>query len=181
MKIIYILLISIVFGNNPIAAQQEAGTDDSLLTTDLVCNTRSKPGMQTTGIPAPSSSLGLSSKVETGINEPLVQDTNTEIQERTITQDSILQTSDPNYQPEPVDPETIDAFFLYPNPTAGMVQVKLSGKLLVLVYTISGQLIRKFTLAHGDRVLDLTDLAPGIYQVRAKSDEDYFSGKLLIQ
>jgi hypothetical protein len=51
----------------------------------------------------------------------------------------------------------------------------------VLIYTISGQLIKKYALGHGERVLDLNDLPAGIYQVRAKSDDDYFSGKLLIQ
>lgn len=80
----------------------------------------------------------------------------------------------------PVDPAVADAFFMYPNPTSGVVQVKLSGKVSILIYTISGELIKKYTLAHGERVLDLNDLPAGIYQVRAKSDEDYFSGKLLI-
>jgi YD repeat-containing protein len=79
------------------------------------------------------------------------------------------------------DPVVADATFMYPNPTSGIVQVKLSGQISVLIYTISGQLIKKYALAHGERVIDLKDLPAGIYQVRAKSDEDYFSGKLLIQ
>lgn len=82
---------------------------------------------------------------------------------------------------DPGDPVVADAFFMYPNPTSGVVQVKLDGKVSVLIYTISGQLIKKYSMAPGERFLDLHDLPAGIYQVRAKSDEDYFSGKLLIQ
>lgn len=82
---------------------------------------------------------------------------------------------------DPKDPIIADAAFLWPNPTAGEVQVKLPGKVSVHVYTISGQFVKKYYLAPGDRILDLSFLPAGIYQVLAKSDEDYFSGKLLIQ
>ncbi len=86
------------------------------------------------------------------------------------------------YEPvDPVDPVVADALFMYPNPTSGVVQVKLVGKISVQIYTISGQLVNKYTLSPGEKFLDLSDLPSGIYQVRAKSDDDYFSGKLLVQ
>lgn len=181
MKIIYALIISIVLGTVPIIAQQEPGADDPLFAPDLVCNANATPKTQVKGFPTPSSTLGPSPKSEPGSNEAQPENANTEIMNNMITQDSILQISDPYYSPETADPTAIDAFFLYPNPTSGIVQVKLSGRISVLIYTISGQLIKKYTLAHGERFLDLNDLPAGIYQVRAKSDEDYFSGKLLIQ
>jgi len=82
---------------------------------------------------------------------------------------------------EPEDPIIADAAFLWPNPTSGEVQVKLPGRVSVHVYTVSGQFVQKYYLAPGEKMLDLSSLPAGIYQVMAKSDEDYFSGKLLIQ
>lgn len=81
---------------------------------------------------------------------------------------------------EPDVPAVADALFLYPNPTAGMVKVKLAGKVTLQIYTVSGQLIRKLSLPHGEKTIDLSGLPAGMYQIRAKSDEDYFSGKLLV-
>jgi hypothetical protein len=82
-----------------------------------------------------------------------------------------------------VDPHTITdkALFLYPNPSQGTVQIKLTGKVSAHVYTLSGQVIRSFYLAPGEKLIDLSDLPAGLYQVRARSDEDYYSGKLIIQ
>ncbi len=82
---------------------------------------------------------------------------------------------------EPVDPVTADAMFLYPNPTSGIVHIKLAGSPTVYVYSLSGQLVRRVQMAPGEKVLNLTGLQAGVYQVRAKSNEDYYSGKLIIQ
>jgi hypothetical protein len=81
---------------------------------------------------------------------------------------------------EPDEHAVADALFMYPNPTSGIVQVKLIGKVTVQIYTLSGQLVKKFAMAPGEKILDLSGLPAGMYQVRAKSDEDYFSGKLLV-
>ena len=82
---------------------------------------------------------------------------------------------------DPDAPGEVHALFIWPNPSTGIVQVKLPGKVSVQVYSLSGQLLKKFYLAPGERTLNLTALPAGLYQVRAKSDEDYFSGKLIIQ
>ena len=82
---------------------------------------------------------------------------------------------------DPDEPVKADALFLYPNPSSGVVQVKLTGKVSIYVYALTGQLVQQFQLAPGQTILDLSHLAAGMYQVRAKSDEDYYSGKLLIQ
>jgi hypothetical protein len=42
-------------------------------------------------------------------------------------------------------------------------------------------LVKKYAMSPGEKFLDLSELPSGFYQVRAKSDDDYFSGKLLIQ
>jgi hypothetical protein len=82
---------------------------------------------------------------------------------------------------EPVEPGVADAMFLYPNPSSGKVQVKLAGDITVYVYSLSGQLIRRIPLSPGEKIVDLSHLPAGLYQVRAKSGEDYFSGKLILQ
>jgi hypothetical protein len=82
---------------------------------------------------------------------------------------------------EPDEPVVADALFLYPNPSSGVVQIKLVGKISIYVYSLSGQLVQRFNMAPGQKILDLRALPAGIYQVRAKSDEDYFSGKLILQ
>ena len=79
---------------------------------------------------------------------------------------------------EPVD---ADAYFVYPNPTNGVVQLKLTGKITVYVYTLSGQFVQKSVMPPGEKILDLSSLPDGVYHVMAKSDEDYYSGKLIIQ
>ncbi len=81
----------------------------------------------------------------------------------------------------PDEPVMDYALFMYPNPTDGNVQVRLVGKVSVFVYTTSGQLVARYALAPGERALDLRQLPAGLYQVRAKSDDDYYSGKLIIQ
>lgn len=74
-----------------------------------------------------------------------------------------------------------DAFFMFPNPSNGAVQVKLFGKVSVYIYNLSGQLIKHYQMSPGNMILDLSELPAGMYQVRAKSDDDYYSGKLLLQ
>lgn len=80
-----------------------------------------------------------------------------------------------------IENEVADAFFMFPNPSNGIVQVKLFGKVSVYIYNMSGQLIQRYKMSPGDMMLDLTALPAGMYQVRAKSDDDYYSGKLLLQ
>ena len=74
-----------------------------------------------------------------------------------------------------------DALFVYPNPSKGVIQLKLTGKITVYVYTLSGQFLRKASMPPGEKILDLTGLGTGVFHIMAKSDEDYFSGKLIIQ
>ncbi len=76
----------------------------------------------------------------------------------------------------------LEALFLRPNPARGAVQLLLTGTAnAVFVYTLAGQLVGQYTLPPGQKVLDLSNLPAGTYQVRARSDEEYYSGQLLIQ
>lgn len=82
---------------------------------------------------------------------------------------------------EATEPMEADALFVYPNPSKGVVQLKLTGKISVYVYTLSGQFVQKNYMAPGEKILDLSTLPAGVYHIMAKSDDDYFSGKLIIQ
>lgn len=79
------------------------------------------------------------------------------------------------------EPVEADALFVYPNPSKGVVQLKLQGKITVYVYTLSGQFLQKNSMTPGEKILDLSSLGSGVYHIMAKSDDDYFSGKLIIQ
>ena len=81
-----------------------------------------------------------------------------------------------------VDDEPVEkALFLYPNPTAGTVQVTLPGSSTLYVYTLSEQLVYKAQLQAGEKAIDLSRLPAGLYQVRALNGKEYYSGKLVIQ
>jgi hypothetical protein len=82
---------------------------------------------------------------------------------------------------EPDAPEANEALFMYPNPSTGIVQIKLAGDVTFYVYSLSGQLIQKFQLANGEKILNLRHLPAGMYQVMAKSGEELFYGKILLQ
>jgi hypothetical protein len=76
----------------------------------------------------------------------------------------------------------LEALFLKPNPAKGMVQLLLGGTAnAVFVYTLAGQLVGQYKLPPGQKVLDLSSLPAGTYQVRARSDEEYYSGQLCIR
>ena len=79
------------------------------------------------------------------------------------------------------EPVEADASFVYPNPTNGVIQLKLTGKITVYVYTLSGQFLRKDSMPPGEKMLDLSALGSGAYHIMAKSDDDYYSGNLIIQ
>lgn len=82
---------------------------------------------------------------------------------------------------DPVGPIEDYALFLYPNPSTGIVHVKLEGNVTVYVYSLAGQLLKRITVSHDNQAIDLGNLPAGLYQVRAKKGEDYYSGKLILQ
>ena len=101
--------------------------------------------------------------------------------DRLLTEAKIANYNDVAVSMEADEPVDADAYFVYPNPTNGVVQLKLTGKISVYVYTLSGQFVQKSVMPPGEKILDLSSLPDGVYHVMAKSDEDYYSGKLVIQ
>ena len=82
---------------------------------------------------------------------------------------------------EPDVPEANDDFFMYPNPSTGIVQIKLAGDVTFYVYSLSGQLVQKYQMTGGEKKLNLSHLPAGLYQVMAKSGEELFYGKIIMQ
>jgi hypothetical protein len=82
---------------------------------------------------------------------------------------------------EPVDPISIGALKMWPNPSTGIVNVKMTEEATVEVYSLSGQLVGQYQIDRGENVMNLTALPAGVYQVKAKSDGDYYAGKLVLQ
>lgn len=83
-----------------------------------------------------------------------------------------------------VDPELpadVNELIMYPNPTFGMVQMKIESPMKVFVYTMNGQLVKSASLEAGEKTVDLTTLPAGLYQLRATSLDEYYSGKLVKQ
>lgn len=87
----------------------------------------------------------------------------------------------PGVSAEANEPVEADALFVYPNPSNGVVLLKLTGKVTVYVYTLAGKFLQKKEMAPKEKILDLSALPQGAYHIMAKSDDDYFSGKLIIQ
>lgn len=82
---------------------------------------------------------------------------------------------------EPVDPIEIGALDMWPNPSTGIVNVKMTNEASVDVYSFSGQLVGRYQIAGGEKTMNLAALPAGVYQVRAKSEGDYYAGKLVLQ
>jgi hypothetical protein len=82
---------------------------------------------------------------------------------------------------DPVDPIELGALDMWPNPSTGMVNVKMNGEASVEVYSFSGQLVGQYQIAGGENEINLTTLPAGVYQVRAKSQGDQYAGKLVLQ
>jgi hypothetical protein len=82
---------------------------------------------------------------------------------------------------EPVDPIEIGALDMWPNPSTGIINVKMKGEGSLEVYSFSGQLVGQYQIAGGENTMNLVGLPAGIYQVRARSEGDYYAGKLVLQ
>ena len=82
---------------------------------------------------------------------------------------------------EPVDPITIGALTMWPNPASGIVQFGLEGSVSLQVFGPAGQLVRQHELNSGEKTLDISALPSGAYYVKAKSEDGHYAGTLIIQ
>ena len=82
---------------------------------------------------------------------------------------------------EPVDPISIEMLKMWPNPASGNVQFDLQEDASLHLYNPTGQLIRRFETSQGNHVLDVSGLPAGTYFVKAKSNDLYYTGRLVVQ
>jgi hypothetical protein len=82
---------------------------------------------------------------------------------------------------EPVDPISIEMLKMWPNPASGNVQFDLQEDASLHLYNPTGQLIRCFETSQGNHVLDVSGLPAGTYFVKAKSNDLYYTGRLVVQ
>jgi hypothetical protein len=73
---------------------------------------------------------------------------------------------------------------VYPNPTRGQVTIDvietIKGQISLQVIAVTGQIVQKSTLNPGTNNLDMSQLAPGMYQLQVSSAEGFSTLKLLI-
>jgi hypothetical protein len=82
---------------------------------------------------------------------------------------------------DPLDPFDAEALYMWPNPSSGIVNIKLDNEMTVDIYALSGQLIGSYQLTTEVNTINLTALPAGIYEVRAKSEDAYYAGRLVLQ
>ncbi len=71
---------------------------------------------------------------------------------------------------------------IYPNPTSGIVYVKLpEANSMLKVYDVSGKLIMSKHNLSGTAKLDLSNLPKGVYIIKAVSDKDIRTSKITIK
>jgi hypothetical protein len=76
-------------------------------------------------------------------------------------------------------------FNLFPNPASGIVNLEFNPALtstsVLNIYTVTGGLVRTFTLTPNQHQIDLTELNEGIYFVEIRSGERILRQKLIIR
>ena len=84
------------------------------------------------------------------------------------------------YSPTGVD-ENETRMKVYPNPTKGMVSIEAEGMMEVSVYNTLGQCVLQQNVADEQVVLDLHDVASGLYLLRVMTDEGIFSKRVAVE
>ena len=84
------------------------------------------------------------------------------------------------YSPTGVD-ENETRMKVYPNPTKGVVSIEAEGMMEVSVYNTLGQCVLQQNVADEQVVLDLHDVASGLYLLRVMTDEGIFSKRVAVE
>ncbi len=77
-----------------------------------------------------------------------------------------------------------NAVSVYPNPNSGIFNVALaseiSGEMTVVVYNTIGELVKTIVVNNNQTVVDLTDVASGVYTVKVMADNQIATKKITI-
>ena len=81
-----------------------------------------------------------------------------------------------------IDEQTVLEFSFYPNPADTVVYIESQvPEAHLVLYTISGQLIKTAPLTHGRNAVDISHLSSGIYAMVIKTETSSFVNKLMIR
>jgi hypothetical protein len=77
-----------------------------------------------------------------------------------------------------------NAVSVYPNPNSGIFNVSLaseiSGEMTVVVYNTIGELVKTIVVNNNQTVVDLSDVASGVYTVKVMADNQIATKKITI-
>ncbi len=71
-------------------------------------------------------------------------------------------------------------FSIYPNPTTGIFTIQGKDIQLIEITNISGQIVRQYSIIDNHFKVDLTMFTKGIYFIKIKIDEVYYTDKVIL-
>jgi len=72
-------------------------------------------------------------------------------------------------------------FNIYPNPSAGLFTLEWNEVSLVEVYDITGKQIYSRNISNGTISIDISDSKPGMYLIKAYSEDEIITRKIIIE
>jgi hypothetical protein len=75
--------------------------------------------------------------------------------------------------------ETQDNIVIFPNPSMNIITIETSKQCTIEISNIEGQIIKTSSIANTTTSVDLTDLSSGVYIVRAKTDKEVTTKKII--
>ena len=84
------------------------------------------------------------------------------------------------YSPTGID-ENEDHVRVYPNPTHGMVTIESEGMTAVSVYNALGQCVLQKEISGNQTVLDMQNVATGLYLLRVNTEKGTFSKPVTVE
>lgn len=82
---------------------------------------------------------------------------------------------------DPVDPIEVQPLTMWPNPASDMVRLNIDEEATVSIYGGAGQLSLQQSVSNEFDAVNVSSLPAGSYYISAKTNDQYYSGKLVIQ
>jgi ligand-binding sensor domain-containing protein len=81
-----------------------------------------------------------------------------------------------------IDPDPVRGVFsLHPNPAENVIHLVHQGKMIVEILDLTGKVLLQSVLPANKEILDIGQLAPGIYLVRGKTAQSLYCIKLVVR
>ena len=82
---------------------------------------------------------------------------------------------------DPVAPIEVQPLTMWPNPASDLVRLNIDEEAKVSIYGAAGQLTLQQSISSAFDALNVSGLPAGSYYISAKTSDQYYSGKLVIQ